>query len=286
MKTGYAGEGVRADVMVGLHARRSAAAVRAFRARHPERPLIVALTGTDLYLDLRRSGAARRSLSLADRLIVLQPMALRALPPAARRRARVVYQSVERGRRTARPAGGSFAGGSFDVCVLSHLRWVKDPLRAAIAARALPGDSRVRVLHAGRALAPAMAARARAEGRRNPRYRWLGERSRARARSLLERSRLLVLSSRAEGGANVLGEAAVAGVPVLASRVDGSAGILGHDYPGFFPVGDTAALRELLVRAEADARFYERLRARVSRLAPLFSPARERQAWRKLLAEL
>ena len=65
----------------------------------------------------------------------------------------------------------------------------------------------------------------------------------------------MVLSSRSEGGANVISEAIVAGVPILASRMDGNVGLLGADYPGYFPVGDTQALARLLWRIEADAPF-------------------------------
>jgi glycosyltransferase involved in cell wall biosynthesis len=141
-------------------------------------------------------------------------------------------------------------------------------------------------VHAGRALTPALAARATAEAARNPRFAWVGERSHAASQRLLCRSRALVLSSRMEGGANVIGEAAVHGVPVLASRIDGSIGLLGAEYPGFYPVADTAALRGLLRRVETDARFYARLRREVRRLAPAFHPARERRAWQRLLGEL
>jgi hypothetical protein len=38
-----------ANVMIALHAWRSAAAVRAWRTRYPQRPLIVGLGGTDIY---------------------------------------------------------------------------------------------------------------------------------------------------------------------------------------------------------------------------------------------
>jgi putative glycosyltransferase (TIGR04348 family) len=271
------------DLLVALHARWSAKATRAFRRTHPTRPLVLALTGTDLYHDMKQRRAARvaLSLTLADRLIVLQPRAVSALPPRLRSRARVIYQSAESPRRRPRPSGRHF-----DVCVLSHLRPVKDPLRPAIAARALPADSRIRIVHAGRALSRAMAARARAEAARNPRYRWLGELSRGRARRLLARSRLLVLPSRLEGGANVIGEAAVCGVPVLATRVDGSVGLLGRRYPGFFPVDDTVALRRLLRRAETEQRFLIRLERAVRQRASAFRPANERRAWRRLLTEL
>ena len=274
-----------ADVLVALHARRSAKAVRDYRMRHPQRPVVVALTGTDLYRDLERSRPAQRTLESADRLIVLQPAAVAHMPARARRRARVIYQSAVRHSPVRRRVSAPMPA-HFDVCVLSHLRAVKDPLRAAYAARRLPAASRVRVLHAGRALSTAIAERARREMARNSRYRWLGERSHAAALAMISRARVVVLSSRLEGGANVIGEAAVNGVPVLASRVPGNVGLLGAGYEGLFPLGDTAALTDLLMRVETDPAFYLRLVRSMTALAPLFEPARERRAWRDLLFEL
>src|SRR5262249_26565200 len=144
----------------------------------------------------------------------------------------------------------------------------------------------IRVTHAGEALSPGMAERARRAMERDPRYRWLGELPRWQARRLLARSHLLVLSSRMEGGANVVSEAIVDGVPVLASRIPGSVGMLGARYSGFFPLGDTQALARLLKRAATDSAFYGRLAQWCAQLAPRFEPARERAAWRNLLAEL
>src|SRR5204862_7444558 len=115
---------------------------------------------------------------------------------------------------------------------------------------------------------------------------WVGERPRGQARRLLARSRLLVLSSRMEGGANVVSEALVDGVPVLASRIPGSVGLLGARYPGFFPTGDSEALARLLRRCATDAAFYGRLAAWCADLAPRFEPGRERAAWQEFLAEL
>ena len=113
-----------------------------------------------------------------------------------------------------------------------------------------------------------------------------GDLSRARVWSLLRSSRACVLSSRLEGGANVVGEAVVAGTPLVASRIPGSVGLLGDDYPGLFPAGDTRALAAALWRAETDATFLDGLRERCARLAPLFDPRRETDSWRDLLAEL
>jgi glycosyltransferase involved in cell wall biosynthesis len=150
----------------------------------------------------------------------------------------------------------------------------------------VPPSSRLRVLHVGAALSPDMAQRARAEAAVNPRYRWLGDLPRWKALRALARCRLLSLTSRLEGGANVVSEAIAAGVPVLASHIPGSVGLLGTAYPGYFPVGDTRALADLLHRAETDAAFYNHLKAWCRRLRPLVRPARERQSWRRLLREL
>jgi glycosyltransferase involved in cell wall biosynthesis len=141
-------------------------------------------------------------------------------------------------------------------------------------------------LHAGAALDAASAARARAEARANPRYVWLGPLPRTRALRLLTRCRLLVLTSRLEGGANVVSEALACRVPVLSSRIDGSVGILGAGYPGLFDVGDTDGLAALLWRAETDARFYRRLTSGCRSAARLLDPAAEVRAWRHLLLEL
>lgn len=270
-----------ADLMIAVHAWRSAGSIARFRELFPGRPLIVALSGTDLNDYLHSDPAPTlRSLRLADRLIVLNREALKAVPPPFRRKARVVHQSAEPVRRR-RPSSRNF-----EVAVIGHLREVKDPLRAALAARGLPPRSRIHILHVGAAHTPDWAAKAKAEMAQNPRYVWRGDVPRAAVRALLARSRAMVLSSLSEGGANVISEAVVAGVPVLASRIAGSIGLLGRGYPGYFAVGDTEALTRLLQRIESDPAFLGRLATKVRSLRPMFTPARERTAWRRLLAEL
>ncbi len=274
--------GTPCDLLVGLHARKSHPSIRRFRAARADLPLVVALTGTDVYRDLPESAEARESIALADRLVGLQRKVAEALAPGHRSKLRVIYQSVS-GAPAAVSVGES---ESFDVCVLAHLRAVKDPLRAAAASRLVSPHSRLRVAHAGAPLDPELAAAALAEQQENPRYRWLGEIPREEALALLARSRLLVLTSHLEGGANVVSEALAVGVPVLSSRVAGSEGMLGEEYPGFFPVGDERALAELLRRAESDAGFYGELTNWCRGLRGLVLPERERDAWRSLLAEL
>jgi putative glycosyltransferase (TIGR04348 family) len=271
----------RCDVLIALHARKSFESMDHCRRARPQVPIILALTGTDVYDDIDHSAEARRALEFASRIVVLQPLAIRRLPLALQGKARVIYQSCAFSLRRPKPRAGAF-----EVCVLGHLRPVKDPLRAALAARRLPASSRVRILQLGASLSPELEETLRKELETNPRLRWLGEVPRSRAFQILARCRLLVLSSLLEGGANVISEAIVAGTPVLASRIDGSIGLLGDDYPGYFPMRDTEALARLLQRAETDPVFYRQLTAACRRLRPRFRPTRERAAWRSLLGEL
>lgn len=269
------------DLLVALHARRSRASMVRFRRGYPEHPLVLALTGTDLYGDIHCDAPTRQGLELPSRFIVLQPEGIAELPPHLRGRARVIYQSV-------RPPAGVFhpRQNMFEVCVLGHLRPVKDPFRTAKATWCLPDSSRIRVVHVGAALSAEMGKRACAEMNANPRYEWLGELPRWRALRVLARSRLLVLTSRMEGGANAVSEALACSVPVVSSAISGSVGLLGNDYPGYFPVGDTRALADLLSRLETQAPFYDALKSRCARLRAIVDPGRERRHWQRLLAEL
>jgi glycosyltransferase involved in cell wall biosynthesis len=121
---------------------------------------------------------------------------------------------------------------------------------------------------------------------RNPRYVWLGDAPRWRALRRLAASRALVLTSRSEGGANVVCEAIACGVPVITSAIPGALGLLGADWPATFPVGDTARLTGLLSRAETDPAWLAGLGRRCKRLASTVLPSRERALWRQLLSEL
>jgi putative glycosyltransferase (TIGR04348 family) len=274
-------EGQSCDVLVALHARKSFGSIRRFREQHPDVPLVVVLTGTDLYRDLRNSSQAKVSLELATRLVVLQRLGLEEIPERLRAKARVIYQSAD---CAGEPVPRSSA--DFRVCVAGHLRPEKDPFRAALAARRLPPGSRIKILHIGAALRPRMEQRAHRESELNQRYQWVGGLPRWKTRRLIAGSQLVAITSRIEGSSNVLSEALACSVPVVASRIPGLVGTLGPDYPGLFAAGDTSELADLLRRAECDRKFYAGLRSRCMRLASIVKPEKEIEAWRRLLKEI
>ncbi|MDO9467294.1 MAG: selenoneine biosynthesis selenosugar synthase SenB, partial [Thiobacillus sp.] len=191
-------DGRSADLMLALHARRSFASIRAFAERYPSRPLLLALTGTDLYRDIHENRDAQQALELAHLLIVLQDRGADELPAHLVARTRVVYQSspdVARLRASPR---------SFEVLVIGHLRAEKDPFRAALATAYLSEHSLIQVTHLGRALDKDMADTAELAQIKLPRWHWAGDVPHKTVLKRLARAQLMVISSVMEGGANVI----------------------------------------------------------------------------------
>lgn len=268
--------GAKADALIALHARRSHASASSWKRAHPDRPLVVVLTGTDLYRDIRAERDAKASLDIADRLVVLQEEGLKELKPAHRSKASVIHQSVPHIRRLP-PCKDHFL-----VTVIGHLRDEKDPFCAARALAHLK-DAELQVVQLGKALSEGMAKAARRHMRKDARYRWLGELPHRGALQWLARSHAMVISSRMEGGAHVVSEAIAAGVPVLASRIPGNVGLLGKGYHGYYPVSNAQALAKLIARAKRDPAFLEDLEKAVKARRPLTWPDSERSALAALL---
>jgi putative glycosyltransferase (TIGR04348 family) len=273
-------DGCAADVLIALHARRSHASILRFREAYPEGKLVVVLTGTDLYRDIHYDADAQLSLKLAQRLVVLQDEGLKALPRPLRAKTRVVYQSAQVKAKAHPPAK------TFRICVLGHLREEKDPFRAALALKLIPATEIIELVHLGKPMSPAMAAQAKDLMRDDARYRWLGGLPHGRALDWLARSQLMVISSRMEGGANAIAEAACLGVPVLASAIPGNIGMLGADYPGYYPFGDETALAKLLGKAMRHQSYYQSLKRAIAARRHLFRPRSEQAGLLRLLRDL
>lgn len=288
------------DCLIAIHAVHSHKIVCEFRQRYPEKLVLVCLSGTDLYAafgtdniatDSRESEPGnetvrivRHSLDLADAIILLEPEGGKRLPAEYHRKCHVIFQSAEQVNPSSRKQAPH--DKEFRVCVLGHLRDVKDPLRAAMAARQLPANSRIQILQAGDVLEEKYFELIKQEMASNPRYRWLGKLNHDDCMDLLVQSQLMVLSSIHEGAPAVISESVVNGIPILCSKIDATVGLLGADYAGFFPVRHTAKLKELMMRAESDPEYLNRLKQQIRKRAPLFSLAAEKQAWAELLPDL
>ena len=268
------------DLLIALHARRSAPALAAFRQKHPNRPAVLVLTGTDVYRDIDSDASAQASLELATAIVVLQADALSRLPPRLRNKAGVIHQSA--------PPLTAYTGPArrmHEICMIGHLRPEKDPLTFIQAARHVD-RSDLRLTHIGGALDPALGRAAENEAQMNPHYRWLGALPRGRTRQLLKRSHVSVITSLMEGGANVIIEAVTCGVPVLASDIGGNRGMLGEDYAAYFAPGDARGLARLIERSVREPGFHALIKRQCAARAPLFAPQAEQALLRDLVDNL
>ncbi|MBI1943148.1 MAG: TIGR04348 family glycosyltransferase [Betaproteobacteria bacterium] len=272
-------DGEPCDLMLALHARRSHESIIRLKQHPAAAPLVVALTGTDLYRDLPASAEARRSLELADRIIVLQEDAILRVARSLRGKTRIVYQSADPAARHAPPAD------RFRVAVVGHLREEKDPLRTVQAFSLLGECGHLELVQLGAALDPELGAEAVRWMQRDARYRWLGSVPHARALDWIAHSHLLVVSSVMEGGANVICEAARIGTPVLASRVSGNIGMLGRNYPGLFRLFDQKGLALLIRKASENNKYYKQLKTILAARRSRFAPAAERDALNRVVRE-
>jgi putative glycosyltransferase (TIGR04348 family) len=260
------------DLLIALHARRSAAAVAHWHAHTPGKPVVVVLTGTDLYRDIRSDADAQHSLEVATALVVLQEQGLDELPAHLRHKAHVIYQSAPRLATLAKPHH------PFCVSMVGHLRDEKDPLTFLKAAELLAHRECIEWHHFGQVLDPQYIAPIAATGWHNERYHWHDGVSPDAARTALQQAHLSVLTSRMEGGAHVILESVMAGTPVLASKVGGNLGMLGTDYEGYFELGNAHELAALIDRAEQDRNWLSRLQLQCSARSHLFETEREAHA--------
>ena len=271
------------DVMLALHARRSADSVAAWAARPAgAHGLAVVLTGTDLYRDIQTDAVAQRSLALAAQLVVLQERGPEAMPAELRSKTRVIFQSTPALAPVHKPPPST----QLRALMVGHLRQEKSPETLFEAAHLLAGESGLFIDHIGEALDADLGEQARACAFACPLYRWLDGQPHAATRRHIQRAHVLVHASRIEGGAHVVMEAVCSGTPVLASRIPGNVGMLGEDYAGYFEPGQAQGLADLLRRCRDDAQWLAHLRAQCALRAPLFAPAQEAAALHSLVQAL
>ena len=270
-------QGEACDVLIALHAKRSAASIAAFTRTHPKRPCILVLTGTDVYRDIQTDAAAQESLRSASHLVVLQEQAVHELPVDLRSKVSVIYQSAKALKHVVPPTD------RLRVVSVGHLRDEKDPLTYLRAAQRLRDRKDIQFELIGDALEAQFKTAALQAAVDNPRFKWLGALPHATTRQRIKRSQLLVNTSRMEGGAHVILEAAQSGCAVLASNVPGNVGMLGADHAGLFDLGDDAQLAALIARSRDDLLFFEILRDQTAARAHLFEPAEEQRRLRHLI---
>jgi putative glycosyltransferase (TIGR04348 family) len=272
-------DGTPADVMLALHARRSAPSIAAWSGSR--RPLAVVLTGTDLYRDVPAADAgALQSLAVADRLIVLHEGAPDDVPAEHRAKCVVCFQST--GQRRTLPK----TSRHLRAVMVGHLRSEKDPRTVFAAMRLLAKRRDILLDHIGAPLDEALGREAQALTHEQPRYRWLGALPHAATLRHIQRAHVLVHPSAMEGGAHVVMEAVRSGTPVLASRISGNVGMLGRGYRGYFEPGDAPGLVSLLQRLRDDPAMLQGLRAQCDQRSPLFEPAREQATLKSVIALL
>ncbi|TAH34687.1 MAG: glycosyltransferase, partial [Planctomycetota bacterium] len=227
-----------------------------------------AAQGAAALVALGRAAAAagRRAYRLpADRITVI-PQAALPLP-----------------RTRQRPSALRALQGSTElVLVPTGIRAVKDPRRAVAALAPLAAQRpQLRLWVAGPALDARYARRLQADLRRHTFARWLGAVPRARFLPYYRAARVILSTSRAEGGPpNALLEAAPAGRPALASDIPAH-----REFPGAPALFRTDAelrrkLRQLLDDPGAASRLAQQQRRRAR---ARFSLQQEARGWRSLV---
>lgn len=267
------------DLLVALHAVSSAVAINEWKLKNPHQPVWTVLTGTDIYR--KRPADSYPTFQISEKLILLNAKSHLDIPTRFREKTIPILQSA---RST--PSTPKHQQNELRVIVVGHIRDEKDPLRAAYAVRKLPQNSKIQIRLFGEALTTQWRKKTEKEDLTNDRFRWLGPKPRWYVRRQIARSDVLVLTSRSEGGAAVLGEAVVDGVPVLATRINSTIGMLGADYPGYFDVGETRELRTLMLRFENDVEFRNQLQHSIRKLKKDFSVETETESWKKLLVTI
>lgn len=271
--------------MIALHARKSSSAIAAWaQSRGVDTQgspgLILTMTGTDLYRDIENDEAAQESVRLARHLIVLQEKGIEKLTEKLQAKTSVIFQSTTSRKTLSKPKR------RLKVIMVGHLRDEKMPQTLMEAAVLLRGYPEIFIDHIGGPLDPELAQAAEETMQACPNYRWLGNQPHGLTRTRIQRAHVLVHASKMEGGAHVIMEAVCSGTPVVASYIDGNVGMLGAAYPGYFPLGNSHALANMLTQLLEDivnpkplppgkSSLYTKLNNQCAERAKLFAPQNE-----------
>ncbi len=281
--------GVDARMLLALHARKSAPAVTAFREGMPGRPVVVLLTGSDLHIDLPlgggHAGEVMETMRDADLLVIAQEGSRAEVPEEFQAKLRMIPKSVD---IPLPPSAPPDRADGLRVVIAAHIRPLKDPFRAADAARLLDEESgyRIRIDHYGDVAEEEMRTRIEWENFSSPHYHWHGPVSRDEMVEQLAHCHVHLNTSLMEGGANSVAEAMQIGVPVIATRIPGNIGMLGDGYAGYFEPKDSLGLAEVLERCARDNVYLARLAEQVRGRAKFFTRAAEKAGWLAVVREV
>jgi len=265
------------DVLIALHARKSAHFIDDYLSKNPRGKVLLYLTGTDLYADIPNGCAiCQRTMQLADKLVVSQEASLNSVPDQFHSKTEVIYTSIEL------PEVVSTEVDEVPlISCVGHLRAVKKPLMGVKAMQLIEGDLQLKLL--GNVVDEDLGAEAHMWQKKDERFQWLGCVSHEKTMEWVSRSVATLNTSVMEGGANSVGESIVLGVPVLASNIEGNVGMLGEDYDGYFSAESEAELAELMQRVIYDEVFLEHLREQVRKRSVKFTRENEKRGWLDLI---
>jgi putative glycosyltransferase (TIGR04348 family) len=272
--------GKSCDVLIALHGLRSYDSIQRFKNAYPHHPIVLIMTGTDIYRDLKQSNKVIKSMEMADAIVLLQADAIQSLPKKFHHKVQVIYQSVKSVTRKTPPKR------TFLASIIGHLRAEKDPFCAAQCLPLLPLNSKIQLVQLGEAMSPEFKKQAISIEKNVMRYRWLGQLSHSKTLQWLSRSHVMIISSIMEGGAHVVSEAIAIGIPVIATDIPGNRGLLGDTYPAYYPVGDKVALSKLLTKAESNPAFYQKLCKAIAGRQKITKPELEKKSIQKLIHKL
>lgn len=273
--------GVDAKCLVALNAWRSAGVVADFDRLHPDRQVVVLVTGSDInHPEMGDENSDTRvTMERADALVTLHDADLKVLPESLKHKSLCIYPSVSL------PTGIQHRESledRIDVVMAGNLRAVKNPQLAVEVAAMLPDDSPIFITSYGDASTQLASEMSRANAEYQH-FQWLGKLDHDILIEKMASAQVLFNTSTVEGGANAICEAVTMGLPVIASDIRGNIGMLGDDYPGLFPSEDAQAALRLLQRCAEDTAFYELLKKRVAERAPLFDFTKEASSWASLI---